>query len=223
MNVALKIINPFKMNLPLEIQMETLLKLSPRDILSYCQTHTDAQRIWQDPYFWTRKAEHDFGMSSEVICQMSPYWQYRFMQSVANDIVMVGPLVRAGKLDTAQELAELDPFQAARVAILNEDLVTLQFLAPYLKMWSETGGYYKLLTFAFIVGFKPIVDYILSFEPAIVVDAIILEDLLIELREHDSNEGIALLHPYIIESFQEFPEGITEDLTVLREYIEDIL
>jgi len=42
-----------------EVQFQTLLNLPYRDILNYCETHTDAQRICNDDSFWRMRLQRE--------------------------------------------------------------------------------------------------------------------------------------------------------------------
>lgn len=48
------------MDLAAETNVEILLNLSYGDIINYCSINKRGKSICDDPYFWTRKLNHDF-------------------------------------------------------------------------------------------------------------------------------------------------------------------
>lgn len=65
--------------LPIEIQHETLIDLTPNEIFSYCKTNRKARGLCENEAFWNQKSKHDFGHSFSMISNLSPYQKYRFM------------------------------------------------------------------------------------------------------------------------------------------------
>lgn len=169
-------------NLPPELQFEYLLKLTPEEILNYCQTNKTAQSICDDPHFWDRKSKIDFLVPASLLCNMTPYWKYRYIQMLSGTpALLLGPVLRSGD----QEMIDLflakltleDISISLEVAIQEDDLTILQHLAPifFRQKFTEYGKY---LEYALIYDSVESVRYLVSLNPKYINDLVNLDELL---------------------------------------------
>jgi len=190
-------------DLPFELQVETLLQLTPEEILNYCQVNQTARKICQSNYFWNQKAEHDFGISAQMIFNLSSYEQYRLMQTLEESIGAVKLLIRSNQFEKADMLLRLvyGVGTLFHEATTTSDFELLNFLKPYIQESIDThvkwaDSYESMVKTAFRSGNTLIVDYILSFKPQIMQDQAFLTELRHDLQVRQSTAGLALLKDY---------------------------
>lgn len=189
--------------LPSELQIQTLLQLSPEEILNYCQVNQRAREICQNNYFWNQKAERDFGISPQMIFNMSPYQQYRFIQTMNESWSHIYLLLHSGQFDKLHELIPIYGVGTmVSMAFDTRDFTLLNFLAPYIRetinMTNTIGmdSYKNIVMMAFADGTPAIVNYILSFNPQIMQDQTFLNELRDDLQASQSTAGLALLNTF---------------------------
>lgn len=216
--------------LPPEVQFKYLLGLHPKEILSYCRASTSARAICDDPYFWDQKSIQDFGAPFSAICEMSPYWKYQFMRDMQWYPAMIGPLVRAGRKDLAQEIYRIEGDNNPELvegAIVSDDTATLEFLRPHIAkmraaphgVYYQSDPFFSWLLTAFINNSDQSLKFLLSIEPDYLEDLVILEETLEALVEYENQRGINMLAPYIEKMRREILQ-MTEDFPELHDYLE---
>lgn len=215
-------------SLPPELQVQYLLKLPVNEILAYCKTSKSAQSICQDPYFWDQKGIQDFGFPFSLLCKMSPYWGYRFIQTLRDSSALVGPLVRSGNPSLIRNFFQRNnPEESAIiVAIETDDLTTLRYLNPKGPEEEEEeyyeDPYFEHLRFAFLNKSNQVIKYLISLAPDYLYDVVILDELLGVLPKGENNEEtISILAPYIQEMRKRIP-GLYErtvDLPAIHSYL----
>lgn len=213
--------------LPLETQVDFLLDLDPADILNYCQTNSSANEICQSSWFWDQKGLRQFGIPPSILCQMSPYWRYRFVHNINEHELFLGPLVRGGLLDRAAEhLQSIDQYAALNIAIGDDDIETLRFLEPFLqtlqpsdKRYDPTSLFATRLDFAFYEGSPQAIAYLDSLDPRYLKDPIVLDRILGVLVVSGLNREIALLRPYIERMVENTPD--LSEILASRPYLRD--
>ena len=218
-----------RMDLPLELQEEYLLKLHPDDILAYCQTSRRAQQICNSSSFWDQKSLREFGFPLSLICAQSYYWQYKLLEEIYGTGALLGSLVRAGRFDLAENyIEENDANDAIESAIRADDIVTLRFLEPYVReQWNPEEYYagsrfFLWLRLAFMHGSVRAVNYLTSIDPDYLSDWIILEDIWRATNLWQTERGMKLLRPYIERHYREFP-GVLGDPEVPEDFRDYIL
>ena len=129
-----------------------------------------------------------------------PYWQYRFIQVLQGDNALLGPLVRAGRLDLADRLAKATENDESLIfnAIDTDDVDTLKFLAPL-----EPTNYVK---YAFMQGADQALLYLISHKPEYLQNITVLNEILKALLKQDNPRGIFLLDPDILNLTQRLPK-----------------
>lgn len=168
-------------NLPPELQFEYLLKLTPQEILNYCQANKDAQSICEDPHFWERKSKVDFGLSFSILSEMTPYRKYRFMEMLSGvPAVLTGPVIRSGDQDLIDsflgKLSSDEIGTSLELAIQADDFALVQHLAPlFFKQFPEE--YEKYLKYAFLYDSIESIKYLVSLNPQYVDDLENLDEL----------------------------------------------
>lgn len=220
-------------SLPLETQVNYLLKLDPKEILAYCSANSTADNICQSEWFWDQKGIHDFGYPVSVICQQNPYWQYWVVKNLVRngEKAFLPPLVRSGNINYANEYVKnIEDSMAIDDAIESDDIATLKFLEPYIMIYKAPEETYYMkdpfwyfLSNAFNSGSRQAVEYLISLDLQYLQDTIILDEILTPLVHQNKTTGIRLLHPYIEKMVQQFPDilRMVEGSSTLKQYIID--
>jgi hypothetical protein len=141
--------------------------------------------------------------SAQMIFNLSPYQQYRFMQTMDESLGSVKLLVRSKQFEKADMLLRL-VYGVGTVfhdAMQTRDFEVLNFLGPYIQESIDTqerwvDSYESMVKMGFESGNKLIVDYILSFKPQIMQDPAFSTELRDYLQVHQSTSGLALLNTF---------------------------
>lgn len=205
------------MDLPPEIEEQYLMDLDVDDVLSYCQTNTRAQEICNSLSFWDQKSIRDLGFPISLLCQQSYYWQYKLIEQMLGSSALFGMLVRAGKFELARKYLDENDFDdIIEEAILADDVASLRFMESYIREEAEKDEYFTKnhffiwLRLAFLSGSARAVQYLVSLDPGIMIDNIILENLFLNIGTSRPHKGLRLLEPYVRQYLLKYPEILND-------------